>query len=275
MIQGSGRKGRVMSTEQPHIWRVIHEEGVSYDGEISPQDWVFVQLSCGFRQILRELKGCPLAVFLDIALHMDENDQAKVGLRTIADETGYSLTSVQGAIAKLNRWIAPVTGPRGHRTAYQIRGWATRQRRKSVPLSNTLSKGSVIPAEQSVLPLPESVPQAVAHDEELSKDIVVVVPTLNAQKINRLKNLLASYGIYEPALSQLAQDSLELEAVYAWMLYANDQEWSEQQRTGYVINRCRERVKPPLLYVELAQIYSPAPAAKGGCYKRQEHEEAR
>lgn len=250
--------------EQPEIWRVVHETGISYDGEIRPQERVFVQLLCAFRAKLKELKGAPLAAFIDIALHMDENDQAEVGIRQIAEETGYSKTTIQGATAKLDEWIEPIKGSRGQRTRYQVKKWATRKRGGSVPLASTLSGRSVLASRQSVPLLPGSVPPAVIHDEELSRDIVVIINGSDAQKSKELRRCLRWYGILEPAQGELAQDSLVVADAESWMLYANDQKWTAQQRTGYVINRLRERAIPPTEYLDLVRVRFPYPASEGG-----------
>ena len=48
------------------------------------------------------------------------------------------------------------------------------------------------------------------------------------------------------------------------MLYANDQKWTEQQRTGYVINRLRDCSLPPTEYMDLVRFRTPCPAGEGG-----------
>jgi DNA-binding MarR family transcriptional regulator len=72
-----------------------HQYYITENGERGNRKQVSVQLSVAFRKKqLRQLKGPILAVFLCIALHINEKGQAWPSISLIAKETGYSRDTV-------------------------------------------------------------------------------------------------------------------------------------------------------------------------------------
>lgn len=72
-----------------------HEYYITDNGRKGTRSRVSVQLSVAFREKqLRQLKGPILAVFLCIALHINEKGQAWPSISLIAKETGYSRDTV-------------------------------------------------------------------------------------------------------------------------------------------------------------------------------------
>lgn len=64
--------------------------------------------------------------------------------------------------------------------------------------------------------------------------------------------LLAGFGIEEPALSELARDDLEPRLVRAWLLYLDTQDM--ERKPGYLVNRLRARQQPPADFLALAEL---------------------
>jgi hypothetical protein len=64
---------------------------------------VHIQVSVDFRQHLALLKGAPLAVFLAISLHSNEDGWAWPSRNLIARETGYNITTISKALSHLCR----------------------------------------------------------------------------------------------------------------------------------------------------------------------------
>ena len=65
-------------------------------------------------------------------------------------------------------------------------------------------------------------------------------------------NLLSSFGIDEPALSKLSNDSLEPETVRAWIMYLDTQDFPRKQ--GYLVKRLREGDQPPTDFMQIATL---------------------
>jgi hypothetical protein len=64
----------------------------------------FVKLTTSFRQkCLRELKGAPLSILMDLGLHINGNGTTWPSLATIANETGYSLHTVKKSLCFLEQ----------------------------------------------------------------------------------------------------------------------------------------------------------------------------
>lgn len=61
----------------------------------------WIKLSTSFREIMKNLKGSRLAVFLCLCLHIDAENNCFPSHETIADETGYSKREVIEAIKEL------------------------------------------------------------------------------------------------------------------------------------------------------------------------------
>jgi len=64
--------------------------------------------------------------------------------------------------------------------------------------------------------------------------------------------LLSSFGIEEPALSELARDGLEPQVVRGWILYLDTQDMD--RKPGYLINRLRARQQPPPDFLAMARL---------------------
>lgn len=67
------------------------------------EEWTvaWVKLSTAFKPHIKELHGSPLAVWLFISLSINKNGIAFPGIRTIAEQTGYSHQGILDAIQKL------------------------------------------------------------------------------------------------------------------------------------------------------------------------------
>lgn len=77
---------------------IKERDGRSERKEFGP----WIKLSTGFRdRFLAELKGSPLAVFLCLALHLDQDYRAWPSVEIIAKETGYDRRTVSRALEKL------------------------------------------------------------------------------------------------------------------------------------------------------------------------------
>lgn len=81
--------------EQPQP-RLVLREGLG-------EEWscAWVKLSTAFKAHIKELRGAPLAVWLYISLSINKNGIAFPGIKTIAEETGYSHQGVIDAIKTL------------------------------------------------------------------------------------------------------------------------------------------------------------------------------
>jgi hypothetical protein len=74
------------------------------DGLIECETDLFIQLNTGFRtKHLRLLKGARLAVFLSIALHIDDESVSFPSAETISEETGYSIREVLRSVKELEK----------------------------------------------------------------------------------------------------------------------------------------------------------------------------
>lgn len=62
---------------------------------------VHIQVSIGFRDYLHTLKGAPLAIFLSIALHSDEDGWSWPSRARISRETGYNTNTISQALSEL------------------------------------------------------------------------------------------------------------------------------------------------------------------------------
>ena len=81
-----------------------HEYYVTDNGEMGNRPQVCVQLSVHFRdKQLRQLKGPILAVFVCIALHIDERGLAWPSIALIAKETGYNKDTICRCLRSLER----------------------------------------------------------------------------------------------------------------------------------------------------------------------------
>ena len=81
-----------------------HEYYITDTGQMGSRSQVSVQLSVHFRdQQLRQLKGPILAVFLAIALHIDERGRAWPSIKLIAKETGFNKDTVCKGLQALER----------------------------------------------------------------------------------------------------------------------------------------------------------------------------
>jgi biotin operon repressor len=81
--------------ERPQKRIVLHDE--------LSEEWTvaWIKLSTAFKPHIKRLRGAPLAVWLYISLSIDADGNAFPGIRTIADETGYSHQAVIDAIKYL------------------------------------------------------------------------------------------------------------------------------------------------------------------------------
>lgn len=83
----------------------VQEERATYitsDGAATRRENVYVRLNVTFRdQMLRQLKGSKLSVFLCLALHANADMEAWPSIATIAAETGYGERIVKCALAEL------------------------------------------------------------------------------------------------------------------------------------------------------------------------------
>lgn len=74
---------------------------------------------------LRELKGAPLSVYICVASHMNWYGQAFPSLKTISEETNYSIRQVKRALQFLRErgFITPVRAGKWSSTVYQVNHW--------------------------------------------------------------------------------------------------------------------------------------------------------
>lgn len=81
--------------EQPHQ-RIVLRDGLN-------QEWTvaWVKLSTAFKPHIKELKGAPLAVWLYLSLSINPQGVAFPGIRTMAEEIGYSHQGILDAITTL------------------------------------------------------------------------------------------------------------------------------------------------------------------------------
>ena len=74
----------------------------------------------------------------------------------------------------------------------------------------------------------------------------------SASHSSGIYNLLSSFGIDEPALSKLSNDSLEPETVRAWIMYLDTQDFPRKQ--GYLVKRLRNGNQPPTDFMQIATL---------------------
>jgi DnaD/phage-associated family protein len=91
-------KGYESSVEIHRPGRVIAK---TKDGLKEYKTGVWIKLSTSFRDVMKTLKGSRLAVFLDICLHIDENNDCFPSVETIRKDTGYSKRETINAIQEL------------------------------------------------------------------------------------------------------------------------------------------------------------------------------
>ena len=113
----------------------------------------WVKFSTAFRDNMSELKGCKLAVFLCICLHVGEDGSARPGIRRICQLTGYQSAAVSKAIRDLQ-------GPGGMMDVTRRKGATSIYRPKFVAYghSTPLEKRNTVPplSETLVPPLSET-----------------------------------------------------------------------------------------------------------------------
>lgn len=102
---------------EPATDRIIKDEAGNYHaGKTEP----FIKLGLAFRGELAACKGAPLAVFLSICLHLNEEGRAWPGIRTICQETDYESATVVKAIRRLRDiGLIRVTPRRGTSSIYE------------------------------------------------------------------------------------------------------------------------------------------------------------
>lgn len=102
---------------EPATDRIIKDASGHYHaGKTEP----FIKLGLGFRDELSTCKGAPLAVFLSICLHVNENGKAWPSIKTICKETGYETEAVAKAIRSLrDTGLIRVTPRKGYSSVYE------------------------------------------------------------------------------------------------------------------------------------------------------------
>ncbi len=102
---------------QPATDTIVKDEAGKYHaGKTEP----FIKLGIAFRGELASCKGAPLAVFLSICLHLNEEGRAWPGIRTICAETDYESATVVKAIKRLKEMgLMRVTPRRGTSSLYE------------------------------------------------------------------------------------------------------------------------------------------------------------
>lgn len=98
-------KNRLDRVTRPDPTIVIHKGEEFYITDTGEQDRVgrtYVKFSVSFReQQLGQLKGAPLAVFICLALHIEQTGTCFPSVSLITQETGYNRDTVFDALRKL------------------------------------------------------------------------------------------------------------------------------------------------------------------------------
>ena len=105
------------------------------------QGAAWVKFSTAFRDHMAELKGCKLAVFLCISLHVGSQGTARPGVRRICKLTGYESSAVTKAIRELEAvgGLLGITRQKGKTNVYRPafvaygRGSTPLEKRNTVP----------------------------------------------------------------------------------------------------------------------------------------------
>jgi hypothetical protein len=151
------------TTQAPLAISEQRETYIRQDGTTFTRSDIFVKLSVTFRdQMLAELKGPPLSVYLCIALHCGGVEMtAYPSIKTICKETGYSHTAVIAATRKLEKMgLVSVTKQEAKagdydQNFYHVRGYATMgegSKPSLVRVVNDVDYGSKpsLPKEESI-----------------------------------------------------------------------------------------------------------------------------
>lgn len=82
----------------PESSRLVMEHKPGFS-ERRKRTWI--KLSVTFLEVMKELKGCRLSVFLCIGLHVNRKGESFPSIKLMAEETGYSVRQIKTAIQEL------------------------------------------------------------------------------------------------------------------------------------------------------------------------------
>ena len=235
---------------------------------------VHIQVSINFRDYLHTLKGAPLAVFLSIALHSDEEGWSWPSRALIARETGYNTNTISQALSELCQTriedhrillrYQPQAGNGNFKTnrylifpsPNEIAQYEHHQPEMLLPCTAapctenpyTVKPCTVEPYTGNLHTNHNHIEQEPVREEETT-DFSEEEPTTTTTPAvvvedNCLK-ILSSLGIMEPTQSEiLALDYTTADYLQNWLDWYKDQ---DNVGPGLIINNIRQGITAPLI----------------------------
>lgn len=85
--------------ESPRMVKTLSEDGVIYS-----KAWGWVKTSAKFITHIKKLRGAKLAIWMTIALSIDEDGTCKLTIKELCEVTGYSHTEVIDSLKEMSAW---------------------------------------------------------------------------------------------------------------------------------------------------------------------------
>lgn len=85
--------------ESPRMVKTLSEDGVIYS-----KAWGWVKTSAKFIAHIKKLRGAKLAIWMTIALSIDEEGTCKLTIKELCEVTGYSHTEVIDSLKEMSVW---------------------------------------------------------------------------------------------------------------------------------------------------------------------------
>ncbi len=85
--------------ESPRMVKTLSEDGVVYS-----KAWGWVKTSAKFIAHIKKLRGAKLAIWMTIALSIDEDGTCKLTIKELCEVTGYSHTEVIDSLKEMSAW---------------------------------------------------------------------------------------------------------------------------------------------------------------------------
>lgn len=203
---GKGYKPRpVVQFERPSNQVVETESGYEV---VKSLGWV--KFSADFRlNMLKELKGSRLSVFICVSLHLNESGESFPGIDLIAKETGYDRDTVMIAIKEMEGISGLLSVLRKQGKPNRYRPYFVARGVKNEPVQKIRPVGQ--PVQKSKTSLIKTSPDFLDYKENLR---VKENPTT---KPNIFELYESNIGVLTPIISNTLKDA-EIEYVESWIV---------------------------------------------------------
>ena len=243
---------------------------------------VHIQVSISFRDYLHTLKGAPLAVFLSIALHSNENGWSWPSRTLISRETGYNTNTISQALSELCQTrikdhrillrYQPQAGNGNFKTNRylifpsldEIAQYEHHQPEMNLPCTAlpctenpyTVKPCTVKPCTGNLYTNKNQSEQEPVREEETTdfseEEPTTTTPPSVADADHPCLKILSSLGIMEPTRSQLLTlDHITPDYLQAWLDWYDSQEGAGP---GLVVNNIRQAITAPLAKLKHSAI---------------------